>query len=233
MKLILSILFLIFFVKISIAQGFDTLYFNFNNQQTTQLDFDYKRVISKLDNNQYLIKDYYNNGKLKLECRYLSKGICNTTSSDFISIKPGKKKAKLKLNGKYITYYQKGKKKTEIHFEKGKISGFNKSYMKNGEEIYLIVDNFPKYPGGDEKLRQDILKEIKYPEETKGIHGTVYVSFVIDKNGNVENIDIASGVHPILDNEALRVIGLLEKWTPGSFKGEPANVKFTVPINFN
>lgn len=102
------------------------------------------------------------------------------------------------------------------------------------EVIYNIVDVMPVFPGGDKALRQFIANSVKYPElaQEKGIQGKVYVTFVVAKDGLVANCEIARGVDPILDKEALRVVSSLPKWQPGKINGKAVNVQFTVPINF-
>jgi TonB family protein len=102
------------------------------------------------------------------------------------------------------------------------------------EQIFFIVEDMPEFPGGEPELRKFIANNIEYPAiaQEKGIQGRVYVTFVVDKNGEVANARIARGVDPSLDKEALRVVNSLPKWTPGKQRGEAVNVSYTVPINF-
>lgn len=101
-------------------------------------------------------------------------------------------------------------------------------------EFFTIVEDMPKFPGGDKALLKFLVKNTEYPEVARehGIQGRVFVSFIINKKGVVENVQIARGVDPILDKEALRVVSLLPKWTPGKQRGKAVNVSFNVPINF-
>jgi protein TonB len=102
------------------------------------------------------------------------------------------------------------------------------------EEVFFIVEQMPEFPGGEKALREYIAKHVKYPTlaQENGIQGKVYVTFIVDKNGNVTNATIARGVDTALDKEALRVINSLPKWTPGKQRGQPVNVSYTVPISF-
>jgi len=104
----------------------------------------------------------------------------------------------------------------------------------NGEPVFFIVEDMPEYPGGDLALRKYIAANIKYPKYAKehGIQGKVYVNFVVSKTGEVGGATIARGISPALDAEALRVVENLPQWKPGMQKGQPVNVRFTVPINF-
>ncbi len=99
---------------------------------------------------------------------------------------------------------------------------------------YKIVEKMPKYQGGDLELRKFLATNIKYPQEARqsGISGKVYVKFVVNKEGFVENVSIARGVHSSLDDESVRVVKLLPRWEPGEQDGEKVNVWYTVPINF-
>ncbi|MFW6371640.1 MAG: TonB family protein, partial [Bacteroidota bacterium] len=89
------------------------------------------------------------------------------------------------------------------------------------EQVFFVVEEMPEFPGGELALRRHVANNIKYPEtaQKNGIQGRVYVSFVVDKEGNVANARIARGVDPSLDKEALRVINSLPAWEPGIQKG--------------
>lgn len=102
------------------------------------------------------------------------------------------------------------------------------------EEVFYIVENMPEFPGGDVALRTYIAQNVKYPEIAKenGLSGKVFVQFVINQKGEVQDVKIARGVDPALDKEAIRVVQNLPKWKPGSQRGKPVKVSYTVPINF-
>lgn len=106
--------------------------------------------------------------------------------------------------------------------------------LHKGEQVFLIVENMPEFPGGDKALLQWIAKSVKYPAvaQKNGIEGKVYVSFVVTKTGEVANVTIARGVDPSLNKEALRVVSSMPAWKPGRQKGKAVNVNYTVPINF-
>lgn len=101
-------------------------------------------------------------------------------------------------------------------------------------EIFVVVEDMPEFPGGETALRSFINKNVNYPviAAENGIQGKVYVRFVVDKDGSVTNAEIARGVDPSLDQEALRVVRTLPKWKPGKQRGKPVRVSYTVPINF-
>ncbi len=108
------------------------------------------------------------------------------------------------------------------------------------DEVYFIVPKMPEFPGGDSALRRFITENLRYPEEAKacGMSGKVFVQFVINKNGEVEDPQIARGIEPALNKEAIRVIQSLPKWKPGQNKSKwdnewrPVRVSFTIPVDF-
>lgn len=100
--------------------------------------------------------------------------------------------------------------------------------------IFIHVECMPEFPGGELALRKFIAENVKYPEMAKenSIFGTVYVRFVVDEAGKVVNIEVLRGVDPLLDKEAVRVVGSMPKWTPGKQLNKPAKVAMTIPIRF-
>jgi len=102
------------------------------------------------------------------------------------------------------------------------------------EPILIIASTPPSFPGGDAGLRKFIYSNVKYPNAARetGIEGKIYVRFCVTKTGKVEKISIIRGVDPLLDKEALRVVNLLPKWTPGENAGKKVNVWYTLPISF-
>ena len=105
---------------------------------------------------------------------------------------------------------------------------------EDDEEVFMVVENMPKFPGGDLGLMKYIQKNVKYPPIAKeyNITGKVYISFVVDKSGSVTNVKVVRGVDENLDAEAVRVIKSLPKYKPGKQRGKPVRVMFTTPINF-
>ena len=95
---------------------------------------------------------------------------------------------------------------------------------------YAYYDIKPQFPGGDRALMKWLNENIKYPEiaQKLGIQGRVYVNFVVEKDGSITNVKIARGVHPILDEEAIRLVKSMPKWKNEAEKSRD----FTLPITF-
>jgi len=92
----------------------------------------------------------------------------------------------------------------------------------------------PQFPGGEQGLINYITDNLKYPKKArrKGIQGKVFVTFVIEKDGSLSTINVAKGVHPLLDEEAVRLVKNMPAWKPGWANGQPVKVRFTLPLNF-
>lgn len=102
------------------------------------------------------------------------------------------------------------------------------------DDIFIIAEMSPSFPGGEYKLLDWLNKNLIYPISAieKGIQGNVVVQFVVEKNGMVTNPTILKGVSPELDAEALRVISSMPIWIPGRQSGRPVRVKYVIPITF-
>lgn len=102
------------------------------------------------------------------------------------------------------------------------------------EKVYEEVDLMPEFKGGMEGLIEFLSNEIKYPEsaEKDNAEGTVYVQFVVNKEGKVTDVALKQGTHDALDKTALQAVQGMPDWTPGEHEGEKVNVQMILPIKF-
>jgi TonB family protein len=102
------------------------------------------------------------------------------------------------------------------------------------EEPFVVVEQMPQYPGGEMELLKFIIENTHYPDSAKAanIQGRVVVRFIVNAEGNTEDLVVLKGVHPLLDKEAIRVVSMLKNFTPGSQGGKPVPVYFSVPVTF-
>ena len=102
------------------------------------------------------------------------------------------------------------------------------------DKVYDIVEQQPEFPGGPSAMAKWLGDNIKYPAEAakNNIQGRVIVQFVVGSDGTVGGAKIMRGVDPLLDQEALRVINAMPKWTPGKQDGKVVAVKYTIPVTF-
>ncbi|MDR1699195.1 MAG: energy transducer TonB [Prevotellaceae bacterium] len=105
---------------------------------------------------------------------------------------------------------------------------------KQSDDVLLITEIMPEFPGGQAELFKFISRNLKYPSVAResDIQGRVVVNFVVRPSGKITDIKVVRGVHPALDAEAVRVIGLLPDWIPGTQNGKAVAVSYNLPIVF-
>jgi len=102
------------------------------------------------------------------------------------------------------------------------------------QHIFLVVENMPEFPGGEAAMYKFIGKNIDYPRMAKesGISGRVFVTFVVERDGSVTDVQILRGIGGGCDEEAVRVIRAMPRWSPGKQRGKPVRVQYRMPIKF-
>ena len=97
-----------------------------------------------------------------------------------------------------------------------------------------VTEQMPQYPGGESELMNFVYKNLKYPESAikNKIQGKVIVRFVITELGEVEKAEVVRSLQTECDKEAIRVIKLLPKFTPGKQNGKATKVWYTFPVVF-
>ena len=102
------------------------------------------------------------------------------------------------------------------------------------DEIFVVVEQQPEFPGGTTALMKFLGDNIRYPviAQENGIQGRVIMNFVVERDGSISDVQIVRGQDPSLDREAERVIKTMPKWKPGQQRGKPVRVRFTLPVVF-
>jgi protein TonB len=103
------------------------------------------------------------------------------------------------------------------------------------EKIFVIVEDMPDFKGGGLKAFTRYVQEhVEYPivAQENGIEGTVFVRFVVDKDGSIIMVETMRGVDPVLDKAAIAAVSDAPKWDPGKQRGKPVKVCCTIPIVF-
>ncbi len=191
------------------------------------------------DTNKVVERAYFKSGKVK-------------------SIRNYNPYSKKKLNGKFQEWFENGQIRKEIDYKDDKFDGVLLTYWENGqlkrkdtykegelqegkcwnaegkEVKHFDFEIMPVYTGGENELVHYLSKNITYPkkEKKKGVQGTVYIQFVIDKDGSVTDVRVVRGVSERLDEEAARIVRSLPKWSPGYLDGDAVKVSFVLPIKF-
>ena len=101
-------------------------------------------------------------------------------------------------------------------------------------KVYDLVDEMPSFPGGLEELYKWIDNNVQYPAVARenGIEGRVILKFIVEKDGSLSDSTVIHSVHPMVDREALRLVGQMPKWNPGKRAGVPVRVRYCLPIKF-
>jgi TonB family protein len=96
---------------------------------------------------------------------------------------------------------------------------------------YIVAEQQAEYPGGSDSLRYFIIKHIDYPAYAleNGIQGTVWIEAIVGKDGTLSDFKVLKG-DDTLAKEAIHVLKLMPKWSPGMIDGKPVNVKIRIPI---
>ncbi len=100
--------------------------------------------------------------------------------------------------------------------------------------VFTVVEEMPEFPGGDEAKTAYMKSKLSYPESAlkSKTEGTVYITFVVEKDGSVNDVKILRGVHPDLDAAAMKAVIEMPAWKPGKQRGEPVRVQFNLPVRF-
>lgn len=106
--------------------------------------------------------------------------------------------------------------------------------VADGNTVFTIVDEMAQFPGGMDALAKFLQTNLMYPAAARktGTQGTVFVSFVIHKDGSIRDAAVVKGVSPELNQESLRVVSLFPNWIPGKQNGEVVSTRFVLPIRF-
>lgn len=195
-----------------------------NKKSGIWISYDEKgKVTSELNYKEGLLDDdgkYYSDGKLVCSGKH-NKGVRVFVWSFYDT------KGNVKSSYDYgYTFVSKDDKKEII----------NDPPQINEEPSLNIVEQMPSFPGGERMMMEFIQKNIVYPEVSKeaGISGTVYITFVVENTGEINEVKVLRGVSggPDCDKEALRIITIMPRWNPGLQNGRPVRVSFNLPIKY-
>jgi len=106
---------------------------------------------------------------------------------------------------------------------------------KDEDPVYVYVEEQPSFPGGDDAMYAFLAKHIEYPHKAleNGITGTVYASFIVQRDGTISDITIRRDIGAGCGAEVVRVIKMMPRWNPGRQKGKPVRCQFILPVKFN
>jgi periplasmic protein TonB len=102
------------------------------------------------------------------------------------------------------------------------------------DKEFLVVEQQSEYPGGNKALGEFLSNNLNYPQSAirSGISGKVFLSFGVDKNGHIYDVQVTKGIGFNCDEEAVRVVKLMPTWSPGRQSGRAVKSRFNLPIVF-
>lgn len=239
----------------SLEQKIDTTFYKFKNGFIITCGRDeaegFNLSESKNSDNKVIKIYYLQTENLMAEYEISHKKIRNLTNSIRANI--------ILKNGKYEEWYISGEKRLSCFYSNNELNGEFRVFYRNGivkrmelwkngkwqdgecydengnKTEYCSYQEIAEFVGGLPKLYKYIGQNLTYPEyaQRKGIHGKVYLSFVVDTDGSVIDIEVVKGVEKHLDDEAIRIVSEMPKWKPAKFEGNFVKSEFTLPINFS
>jgi protein TonB len=101
-------------------------------------------------------------------------------------------------------------------------------------EIFTVVESMPCFPGGEQNVYKYLADNLKYPYQAldAGISGKVWLAFVVERDGSITDVKVLRGIGGGCDEEAVRVVEAMPKWTPGKQRGIPVRVHYVLSIKF-
>lgn len=110
----------------------------------------------------------------------------------------------------------------------------NPVHGQDDEEVFKVVEETPQFPGGKKARKEYLQENINYPKMAResGIDGTVYISFIVEPDGRLTNVEVIRGIGSGCDKETVRVVKNMPSWEPGKQKGKAVRVKFNMPVYF-
>ena len=102
------------------------------------------------------------------------------------------------------------------------------------DKVLEKAEVMPEFPGGEQAMMKFVAENIQYPQEArdKEISGRVLVSFIVEKDGSINEVKVMKGIGGGCDEEAVRVVKAMPKWKPGKDKGKPVRVSYVMPFTF-
>lgn len=237
-----SILLLALSIPASFCFAQDTTYYNSEDEEVDSIGLAkyYELVyIDEMDTNQVVEKEYYLSGQIKSEVHYnpYSESRRNGIRKEWYENGQIEKDifyVNDTVDGQLLSYWENGQLKRKDIYDRGELLE-GVVWDEEGNEVeYYDYFIMPQFSGGIPGLMDFIRSKTHYPGKAlrKNISGRVFVTFVIDEEGEVRNAEILKGVHELLDHEALRVVNKLPNFKPGMEDGEKVEVRYNLPMNF-
>lgn len=105
---------------------------------------------------------------------------------------------------------------------------------EESDEIFMIVEEQPQFPGGTGEFMKFVVANMRYPRQARsmGVEGKVFIKAVVGKDGKLTDLEVMKGIGAGCDEEALRVVGQSPPWKPGRQRGREVRTRIVIPLVF-
>ncbi len=139
-------------------------------------------------------------------------------------------------NGEWNYFFDSGERSGTVDYQSGLVvkSTYWNEDGSTVTDTNQVVNQEPTFPGGEREMYVFLSKNVKYPKKAinNNIQGRVYVSFVVEKNGEITDVKLARGQHPLIDQEAMRVVREMPIWSPGISHNRIRRIRYNLPVVF-
>ncbi|OCX52412.1 hypothetical protein BEL04_13170 [Mucilaginibacter sp. PPCGB 2223] len=149
-----------------------------------------------------------------------------------VTIDSGDKQPELKIDGQQPKDIKIDISEAPAPQDKAKIA--EEKVVADNNQVFTAVEIQPEFPGGEAALTRFLQQNLRYPALAKenGVQGKVFLQFVVQKDGDIDNLKVLRDPGSGLGDEALRVLAESPKWRPGIQNGRTVNVQYTIPVSF-
>jgi TonB family protein len=246
MKITKSVLILLVFSNLAFGQPLiDTIYFNSEWEETSQDSASFFRLMYPDSSGVVKCEDYWISGEIQMT-GYLNPKDYKTKEGQYIYYyKNGNKQSLVEyingeIHGEKTLFYENETVKKTGRYKNNTPTGFVTEYDENGNiklnyiHNYKELDNAQKFEVEFKRHLKFLNKNIIYPEEARksAIEGRVFIECYVAENGKIIETRLGKGSNKLLDDEALRVAKLYEKWPTPIYKGEETVVLLILPFTF-
>ena len=139
-----------------------------------------------------------------------------------------------RLHGYFVDYNVKGDTTAYQVYENGAVTKEWSSDIKGNSQVFQMIETKAEFPGGRSAWLTYLGDNLRYPKALKKekIKGQVIVKVLIDPTGTVSKVEIVKSLHPLIDEEVIRVIMGSPKWQPATQNSKSVQMTFTQPISF-
>jgi TonB family protein len=217
----------------------DTLFFKLSNPWNTVKDLNGKYIRKCVKENDYFhVWDYNSKNILVTESFYTDtnftrKLFCHKYFNETRGfLEQSRCYQEGRLHGYFVSYSPAGDTTGYDIFENSTVIKSWRSQPEEAEATFVMNEKFAEFPGGQKAWLEFLSNNLQYPDSLQNIKGQVILKFVVSPMGIIENVEVIKSLHPILDQEAIRVIRKSPKWKPAKQNGKKVKTIIRQPIGF-